>query len=1103
MNIINALLLQAMLPVLLLFSFQARSQSITSDVGTTICKGTTVVMTASGYDEWQVSTNNGATWTSLGSATSYATANIGNGYKYRTATEEYDFFTDEFFTTYSNILTFTVNGERTGTNTISTPDRGSLSFNGTDQSFSMSPGFAVNTDPFTFDVWFKLNEAPNETGSFVLLGAESSTASNFKSLNILLAAPNVIRYGSWRYGTMAFIVPKMHTDRWYHLVMVRDASMNITVFLNGTRSISGYYNNTSDMTNNTGLVRYVGRNPDGKRFNGQIASARMVVGTALYDPTQSSITVPTSPLTNVTNTKLLLLANSDATKATDASGTQTLTADGTAPGWLASSPFRETVTGSRTVSNTVSGGGWSSSNTSIATVDASTGVITPVSNGDADILYSIVSGGCTSTATTGITVSLSCATNSWSGGTGNWNVAGNWSCGTVPDGSTDIAITSGTPTLNTDFTLPAGKSLTLSGTANLLIAGGKTLTIAGSADFGGKPVTLQSTASGDAAIGEITGTLSNASQVTVERYIGTAKRAWRLLSIPVTSSNSLRTQWAGVSANANAPTGETAGSGTLITGNALSNGSAATTAGFDWYSGLTATSASSIRFYSHNGTTGTFAGVSNTPDITAAPAKQGYMLFVRGDRTVTTGSGTTTLKPSGTLRSGDQTIPVSQVYEVIGNPYASAIDIDQVYLNSGNNAVINRNFWIWDATLGTAGGFRAISYGGSSYTMTGGSGTATDYLKVNSGGAFFVERNIAGGSLTIQENDKIDGTAAPVVLGSGQSNTYPGVLNISLSDGNGRMTDGAALRLGSNYQTKADEVYDILKLNNFNENLSIVRDGRYLSIESRPFPQKTDTIYLSAWNLTTGIHRLSFKTENMASAKLTAILRDAYTRTTDTLSTTGTSVDHDFEINMDSASRSLSRFSLVITPIFAPPVTVTTLQANTQQTGIKVIWNTSRTDGLLYNELQGSRDGVTFRSLGIVQPNAATNSNSFSWLDKQPIAGINHYRVRTLSQDGTVRFSAIVTAEWNGTPGLSIFPNPTTNGTIRLQMSNQPAGDYKIALHGSDGRLLQQQQIRHDGTVSTYEISGLQTMHRGSSSVGFVTISDTSGKRQRINILLE
>ena len=194
MNKLNTFLLQAMLTVFLLFSFQASSQTITSDVGTTICKGTTVVMTASDYDEWQVSTDNGDNWTSLGNANTYASANISNGAKYRTVSMSYDPVNDDFITTYSNILTFTVNGDLAGTNTISTPDRGSLNFNGTDQSFLMSPGFAVNTGAFTFDVWFKLNDAPSDIQPFVLLGAGSDNATNNRALNIFLAAPNVIRY---------------------------------------------------------------------------------------------------------------------------------------------------------------------------------------------------------------------------------------------------------------------------------------------------------------------------------------------------------------------------------------------------------------------------------------------------------------------------------------------------------------------------------------------------------------------------------------------------------------------------------------------------------------------------------------------------------------------------------------------------------------------------------------------------------------------------------------------------------------------------------------------------------------------------------------------
>lgn len=511
-------MLRVMLPAFFLISLQSASQTISSDVGTTICKGQTVVMTADSYYEWEVSTNNGSSWTSLGSGNNFASASITDGSKYRAKT--YDYMSEFPSEIFSNVLTFSVAGDRTGINTISAPSRGGISLNGTDQGYLLTPGVAVNSGAFTFDVWFRLNEAPYENNMFAILGAG---VDNFKAVSIMIADPRTIKYDSWGYGSQDFSVPKMEVNRWYHLVMVRDASRNLTVFLNGTRSTTGIFNNTSDMTNNTGLIRYVGLNPDGRRFNGHLSNLRLVTGTALYDPTQSSITVPTAPLTSVTNTKLLLLANSSATVATDASGTQTLSANGSAPGWAANSPFRETISTSKTVSNSVAGGTWSSSNTSVATVDAS-GVITPVANGDANITYTITSGGCTSTDATPITVALPCTTNNWIGGTGNCSVAANWSCGTVPDGSTDISISSGTPTLDLDFTLPSGKTLTLSGTGSLIIAAGKTLTIAGTANFGGRPVTLQSTSAGDAAIGQVTGTLSNATQVTVERFINTSKR---------------------------------------------------------------------------------------------------------------------------------------------------------------------------------------------------------------------------------------------------------------------------------------------------------------------------------------------------------------------------------------------------------------------------------------------------------------------------------------------------------------------------------------------------------------------------------------------------
>src|SRR5689334_20636967 len=63
-----------------------------------------------------------------------------------------------------------------------------------------------------------------------------------------------------------------------------------------------------------------------------------------------------------------------------------------------------------------------------------------------------------------------CQRNIWQGGNGNWNIAGNWSLGTVPGICSDTAlITSGNPVITVPTTIGAveissGNSLTLNTT---------------------------------------------------------------------------------------------------------------------------------------------------------------------------------------------------------------------------------------------------------------------------------------------------------------------------------------------------------------------------------------------------------------------------------------------------------------------------------------------------------------------------------------------------------------------------------------------------------------------------------------------------------------
>jgi hypothetical protein len=103
-------------------------------------------------------------------------------------------------------------------------------------------------------------------------------------------------------------------------------------------------------------------------------------------------------------------------------------------------------------------------------------------------------------------ISIKVTPNTWTGTTSNsWNTASNWSLTTVPTATDDVLISSNgsnAPVMDVDVTIPAGKSLTLTG-GELTIAPGKVLTIAGTANFGGRPVTFKSNATGTAMLGPV------------------------------------------------------------------------------------------------------------------------------------------------------------------------------------------------------------------------------------------------------------------------------------------------------------------------------------------------------------------------------------------------------------------------------------------------------------------------------------------------------------------------------------------------------------------------------------------------------------------------
>lgn len=127
----------------------------------------------------------------------------------------------------------------------------------------------------------------------------------------------------WRNGAAVnYTNPGSSTlrNQWNHYAVSRDYTSGLmAMWINGERVIT-----TTDSLNygGTGQVLTIGNediNQNGSYY-GYISNFHWVKGTAVYNPSNSTITPPTAPITPVANTKLLLTIADEAGYITDSSG---------------------------------------------------------------------------------------------------------------------------------------------------------------------------------------------------------------------------------------------------------------------------------------------------------------------------------------------------------------------------------------------------------------------------------------------------------------------------------------------------------------------------------------------------------------------------------------------------------------------------------------------------------------------------------------------------------------------------------------------------------------------------------------------------------------
>jgi len=188
---------------------------------------------------------------------------------------------------------------------------GSIAFNGTNEYLSLSPGFGVGGIAYTIEFFFYTTS----TGTQTILGAVAG------GYTLTFIGTNEVQIALQGVSSYTYAV-SFSTNTWNHIAIVRNSGLLETVYINGVQTSSGARTNS---INYGGSTESIGATIDGNNlFQGEISNLRVVIGTAEYDPTLTTLSVPGGQLTAVTGTAILLLAINSSNYLRDISTNQIL-----------------------------------------------------------------------------------------------------------------------------------------------------------------------------------------------------------------------------------------------------------------------------------------------------------------------------------------------------------------------------------------------------------------------------------------------------------------------------------------------------------------------------------------------------------------------------------------------------------------------------------------------------------------------------------------------------------------------------------------------------------------------------------------------------------
>ena len=174
------------------------------------------------------------------------------------------------------------------------------------------------------------------------------------------------------------------------------------------------------------------------------------------------------------------------------------------------------------------------------------------------------------------------------------------------------------------------------------------------------------------------------------------------------------------------------------------------------------------------------------------------------------------------------------------------------------------------------------------------------------------------------------------------------------------------------------------------------------------------------------------------------------------------------------------------------PVSLIDFSATKQNKLVDLNWQTANEQNSSYFDVEFSRDGGKFESIGRVKASgSSTTLKNYSLKHLSPVNGLNYYRLKIVDVDASSKYSAVRTVKFSNSTSIAIMPNPTAD---RIYLTSNEGGTLQsVDLYTISGKLLQH--------VNNFTLGKSIDLSTYSPSVYILKLIDKNGSTEVIKVV--